>query len=126
MLLKIASSFIKRPKLLRLLLASYKNYLIKEFSDVLQAMKIRFILYGLSFVFCVLGLSSAMGSILLWAALPILNPQHAWLMMVLPLALLAVSLLFFILGNRLKIQLNFIAMRKKIKSDTQRICQSLI
>lgn len=124
MLLGIAKSIFKQPKLLLVLFSSYKNIIVKEYRDVLTAMKMRLMLYLLSILFLGLGLLSVVVSLLLWAALPSLNPQNYWLMIVLPISLLLASPLFFILASRLKIQLNFIEMRKKIKLDTQRICQS--
>jgi len=99
---------------------------LKEFRGVIRAMKIRFILYLLSFLFLGLGLLACIGSLLLWAALPFLNPRNAWLMIVLPIVLWVGSILFFVLANRLKIQFNCIAVCKKIQSDSQLISQSLI
>ena len=69
---------------------------------------------------------SCVVSLLLWAGLPILNPQNYWLMIVLPISLLVASPLLLVLANRLKIQLNFIEIRKKIKLNTRRICQTPI
>jgi hypothetical protein len=126
MLLVTAKSILKQPKLLLLLLTSYKNIIIQEYRDVLTAMKIRFMLYVLSVIFLGLGMLSCVVSLLLWAALPILNPQNYWLMIVLPISLFTASPLLLILANRLKIQLNFIEIRKKIKLNTRRICQTPI
>jgi hypothetical protein len=47
-------------------------------------------------------------------------------MIVLPISLLAASPLLLVLANHLKIQLNFIEIRKKIKLNTQRICQTAV
>lgn len=126
MLLVTAKSILKKPKLLLLLLMSYKNIIIQEYRDIFNAMKIRFMLYVLSILFLALGMLSCVVSLLLWAALPTLNPQNYWLMIVLPISLFTASPLLFILANRLKIQLNFIEIRKKIKLNTRRICQTLI
>lgn len=126
MLLRVVLSIFKQPRLLQLLLSNYIKTVLKEFRGVIRAMKIRFILYLLSFLFLGLGLLACIGSLLLWAALPFLNPHNAWLMIVLPIVLWVGSILFFVLANRLKIQFNYIAMCKKIQSDTQIISQSLI
>ena len=124
MLLVTAKSVLKQPKLLLLLLTSYKNIMIQEYRDIFNAMKMCFVLYMLSVIFLGLGMLSCVVSLLLWAALPILNPQNYWLLIVLPICLFSASPLFFIFASRLKVQLNFIEMRKKIKLNTQRICQS--
>jgi hypothetical protein len=126
MLLVTAKSILKQPKLLLLLLTSYKNIIIQEYRDIFNAMKMRFMLYVLSIFFLGLGLLSCVVSLLLWAALPILNPQNYWLMIVLPISLLSASPLLLVLANRLKIQLNFIEIRKKIKLNTRRICQTAV
>lgn len=97
-----------------------------EYRDIFNAMKMRFILYVLSIFFLGLGILSCVVSLLLWAVLPILNPQNYWLMIVLPISLLAASPLLLVLANRLKIQLNFIEIRKKIKLNTRRICQTIV
>lgn len=123
MLLVTAKSILKQPKLLLLLLTSYKNIIIQEYRDIFNAMKMRFMLYVLSILFLALGMLSCIVSLLLWAALPALNPQNYWLMIVLPISLFTASPLLLILANRLKIQLNFIEIRKKIKLNTRRICQ---
>jgi hypothetical protein len=126
MLLVTAKSILKQPKLLLLLLNSYKNIIIQEYRDIFNAMKMRFMLYVLSIFFLGLGMLSCVVSLLLWAALPILNPQNYWLMIVLPISLLAASPILLVLANRLKIQLNFIEIRKKIKLNTRRICQTTV
>jgi hypothetical protein len=126
MLLVTAKSILKQPKLLLFLLTSYKNIIIQEYRDIFNAMKMRFMLYVLSVLFLALGMLSCVVSLLLWAALPTLNPQNYWLMIVLPISLFTASPLLLILANRLKIQLNFIEIRKKIKLNTRRICQTPI
>ncbi len=126
MLLVTAKSVLKQPKLLLLLLSSYKNFIIQEYRDKFNAMKMRFMLYVLSIFFLGLGMLSCVVSLLLWVALPVLNPQNYWLMIVLPISLLAASPILLVCANRLKIQLNFIEIRKKIKLNTRRICQTAI
>ena len=126
MLLRIVLSIFKQPRLLQLLLSNYKKIVLDEFRGVIRAMKIRFILYLLSFLFFGSGLLASIISLLFWAALPFLNPHNAWMMIVLPIVLWIGSISFFILANRLKIQFNCIAMCKKIQSNTQLISQSLI
>jgi len=126
MLLVTAKSILKQPKLLLLLLTSYKNIIIQEYRDIFNAMKMRFMLYVLSILFLALGMLSCVVSLLLWAALPTLHPQNYWLMIVLPISLFTASPLLLILANRLKIQLNFIEIRKKIQLNTRRICQTPI
>lgn len=126
MLFRSVLSIFKQPRLIQLLLSSYKKIVLQEFRSVIRAMKILFFLYLLSFLLLGLGLVAGIGSLLLWAALPTLNPQNYWLMIVLPISLFTASPLLFILANRLKIQLNFIEIRKKIKLNTRRICQTLI
>lgn len=126
MLLRIVLSIFKQPRLLQLLLSNYKKKVLDEFRGVIRAMKIRFILYLLSFLFFGSGLLASIISLLLWAALPFLNPHNAWMMIALPIVLWVGSISFFILANRLKIKFNCIAMCKKIQSNTQLISQSLI
>ncbi len=126
MLLVTAKSVLKQPKLLLLLLSSYKNFIIQEYRDKFNAMKMRFMLYVLSIFFLGLGMLSCVVSLLLWVALPVLNPQNYWLMIVLPISLLAANPLLLVCANRLKIQLNFIEIRKKIKLNTRRICQTAV
>lgn len=126
MLLRIVLSIFKQPRLLQLLLSNYKKIVLDEFRGVIRAMKIRFILYLLSFLFFGSGLLASIISLLLWAALPFLNPHNAWMMIALPIVLWVGSISFFILANRLKIQFNCIAMCKKIQSNIQLISQSLI
>lgn len=125
MLFGIAKSIITQPKLLVLLFASCKKTIFKEFRGVIRAMKIRFILYVLSILFLGLGLMSCIGSLLLWAALPLLNSHNAWVMIFLPLLLFFISFLFYLSGNRLKIRLNFLGLSQTIKLNTEHICKSL-
>ncbi len=125
MLFGLAKSIITQPKLLVFLFAGYKNIVIQELRGLIRAMKILFILYGLSLFFVGLGTLSCIGSLLLWAALPFLNSQNAWLLVVMPIMFFMMGFVFYISGNRLKVRLNLLELRKKIKLNTEHICKSL-
>lgn len=61
-------------------------------------------LYALSIGFFALGVACAAVSVLLYSALPVLNPQSAWVLVVLPALLLAMGALLLWMAKQCKVE----------------------
>jgi membrane protein implicated in regulation of membrane protease activity len=63
----------------------------------------QWMLYALSVGFFVVGVACAAVALLLYSALPALNPQSAWVLVVLPAVLLVISAVLFVMAKQSKV-----------------------
>lgn len=117
MLRMVLKLMVMQPQLLLTHANNYKAFLFENLENTWGVIKSLLVLYLLSTLLLGLSLISAIGSILLWAALPILNHQNAWLLYVLPVALLLLSILFYVCAKSYKVQSVFNAIEEQIKLD---------
>lgn len=121
MLLKL---IVKQPNLLLTHVQNYADLLLEEVQQVVFTWKLRLLLYALSGAFLGLGIVSSTASLLLWGALPVLNPQNAWVLVVLPLVLTGLSACFYFVASRYKVEPLFEDIQEQLKLDMQAICQT--
>lgn len=114
---------VMHPERMLTHLSNYADFMTEEFQHALVAWRAWLWLHAMSWVCLGLSLASAVGALLLWAALPVLNPDHAWVMLVLPIALAAMGLLLQELAKRYKAGEFLANIHEQIKLDMLAICQ---
>ena len=77
----------------------------------------RLLLYALSLAGVVLGVVCAGVSFLLFSALPVLNEQSAWMLVMLPVVLLAVSAFLYLVARQSKVEPLFQDIQEQIALD---------
>lgn len=117
-------SVFMHPKLTLTLFGNYKNSFVKEYVNTLSRVKMRLFLFGLSVVSFIFGLSTLFGAVLLWAALPHLNPDNAWMLIVLPFTLLIACAILYVTASRYRIQPNLKVLNQQFRLDLKSICTS--
>lgn len=108
-------------------MAHVKSYadLVTEASQLaFTAWKLRLLMYALALTSLFLSLISATVSVLLWAALPVLNELNFWVLITLPMALLALSGIFYALAQRYKQAPWFSDVQEQLSLDLIAICQA--
>ncbi|PUE26722.1 hypothetical protein B9Z39_10370 [Limnohabitans sp. JirII-29] len=121
MLLKL---IVKQPNLLLTHAQNYADLLVEEVQRAVLTWKLRLLLYALSGALLGLGIVSSTASLLLWGALPLLNPQNAWVLVVLPFFLVGLSVCFYLAASRYKVEPLFEDIQEQLKLDMQAICQT--
>jgi predicted membrane metal-binding protein len=114
---------VMKPQLCLSHLGNYADLMLEELKMALTTWRVLFILYALSMA-C-LGLSVACGAaaLLLWAALPELNPENSWLLVGLPVGLLVISYLLFNAAQRYKTASFFEGIQEQLRLDMLAICE---
>jgi hypothetical protein len=95
---------VKQPQLLLTHAENYTDLFTHVCRRSLMQWQHQLLLYALSVGFFVLGVACAAVSVLLYSALPVLNPQSAWVLVVLPAVLLAISALLFLMAKQSKVE----------------------
>lgn len=114
---------VMHPERMLTHLSNYADFMVEEFQHALVTWRVWLLLYAMSWACFGLGLASAVGALLLWAALPVLNSDHAWVMLVLPMALAAMGLILQELAKRYKAGSFLVNIQEQIKLDMLAICQ---
>lgn len=124
MLSNLFKSLFMHPKSTLILFKNYGNLFVKEYVNTFSRLKMRLFLFGLSVVFFIFGLSTLFGAILLWAALPQLNPDNAWMLIFLPSSLFIACVSLYVTASRYRIQPNLEMLRQQFSLDLKSICTS--
>jgi len=99
-MLKMAFKLIVlQPELLLKHISNYSNFLIAEGSKALATWRKQMFLYVASALLFSLGIISATGSLLLWAAFPVLNQSTAWLLVFIPFFMILCSAAIFMMAR---------------------------
>ena len=69
-----------------------------EFKSSLNCLKQSIFLYLISFALICIGIITCLTSILLWAALPILDTQYSWILIFLPALIISIGVIFYVLA----------------------------
>lgn len=124
MLNVIFKLIVMQPKLLLTHVTNYADLFVEELQYAFVTWKFLLLLYVLSATCLGLGIATAAGAALLWGALPLLNPQNAWMLVVLPLTLLATSALFYVAAKRCSATPCFAGVQEQLKLDMLALCQA--
>ncbi len=123
MLENLFKSLIMHPKSTLILFKNYGNLVVKDYVNTFSRFKMRLFLFALSVAFFILGLSTLFGVVLLWAALPVLNPRNDWMLIFLPSSLIVARVSLYITATSYKIQPNLKMLHQKLRLDLKSICR---
>ena len=90
------------PELLKVHAQGYADLASHAWAQHLCTLKNRWVLYSLGALNLLLALILGGVALLLWCALPSIDARHAWVLLALPLTLLALSGLCWAWGSRLR------------------------
>lgn len=124
MLNVIFKLIVMQPKLLLTHVANYADLFVEELQYARATWRILLLLYVLSAACLGLSVAAAVGAVLLWGALPLLNPQNAWVLVALPLALLVAGFLFYVAAQRAMAMPWFAGVQEQLKLDMLAICKA--
>lgn len=108
---------ITQPRLLLTHAENYADLITEVLRRSLMQWQHRLLLYALSLAFLVLGVVCAAVSLLLFSALPVLNAQSAWILVVLPVVLFAVSAFLYLVARQSKVEPLFQDIQEQIALD---------
>jgi len=115
---------VMQPQLLMTHAKNYADLIMEGVQYTFSIWKSRMLMYALSSVFVALGAMSGVVALLLWGALPVLNPQNAWILVVLPVVLLSMSFLFYKLAHRYPTEALFDDIQEQLHLDLLAISQA--
>jgi hypothetical protein len=115
---------VMQPEVLLTHVKNYADLAVEELQHAFAAWRWRVMLYAVSVVLLGLGVLCGLGSVLLWAALPVLHASTAWVLLALPLTFLVVGLLFGIAAQRRKLPQLFEGIQEQLDLDMLAICQA--
>jgi len=95
---------VTQPQLLLTHVENYADLLTQVCRRSLMQWQHQLLLYALSMGLFALGVTCAAFSVLLYSALPVLNPQSAWVLVALPAALLAMGALLLWMAKQCKVE----------------------
>lgn len=103
---------------------SYSDLMVEGLQSALMTWKLRMLMYSIAVASFFFGLFTSFTAILLWAALPVLNEQFAWILIMLPLVLLLFAWIFYSLAKRYKVAPLFNDVQEQLNLDLLAICQA--
>lgn len=108
---------VMQPQLLLTHAHNYASLVVEGWEQALASWKMRLLMYGLSAISLLLGLACSMVALMLWAALPVLNPDKAWVLAALPVLLLVTSALFYRAAQRCQLETLFDEVQAQLELD---------
>jgi len=99
----ISQLLLIRPRFLIVRFKNLVDFFITEVENSITTLKIRIALYMVGIFFIGLGIICSAASILLWGALPVLNSNHYWVLVALPMIFLFIGGGFYFFGSIYKI-----------------------
>lgn len=124
MLRVIFKLIVTQPELLLAHVQNYADLIVEGLHATALAWKLRLLCYVLSAALLALSVLCGAGSLLLWGALPLLHPEHAWVLVALPLVLFIISVLFYFAAKSYKINPLFDDIQEQLSLDMLAICQA--
>lgn len=113
---------VLEPQLLMTHVKNYSDLMVESIQQSVQTWRLRLMMYTLASICLMFGLLSASVSVLLWGALPSLNEQNAWAMIVYPIVLFVASWIFFAVAKSYKIEPLFNDVQEQLSLDLLAIC----
>lgn len=104
-------------ELLQVHAQAYADMASQAWAQHLCTLKNRWLLYALSALSLWLALALAGVALLLWSALPHIDPRHAWVLPTLPMGCLLVSALLWVWARRLCARPGLHELREQIRLD---------
>lgn len=124
MLVAFLKLIVLQPQLVLTHAHNYADLMTDRLQHTFSTWRLRVLLYALSAIFFVLGAMGGVVALLLWGALPVLNSQNAWVLVVLPIVLLSMSLFIYGRARRYKIESLFDDIQEQLHLDMLAISQS--
>jgi hypothetical protein len=115
---------VMQPHLLLTHAHNYGSLLVEGWQEAVASWKSRLLLYLLSVISGVLGLACGAGALMLWAALPVLNSDNAWVLVALPVTLLLLSALLYQAAQRCQWVAAFDEVQSQLELDMLAIGQA--
>jgi len=115
---------VMHPQLLLTHAQNYADLVREEVQHTFITWRLRLFMFALSAAFLGLGVLSSAMALLLWAALPLLNPAHAWILVALPAAFFLISAFLYVLLKRQKNKPLLGDIQEQLKLDLLHICQA--
>jgi hypothetical protein len=112
------------PELLKVHAQSYADLASQAWAQHLCTLKNRWVLYLLGALNLLLALILGGVALLLWCALPSIDARHAWVLLALPVALLALSGVCWAWGRRLRTRPMLDEIKAQIQLDLLAIEQA--
>lgn len=112
------------PELLKSHAQAYADLANELMARYLCTLKNRWVMYGLSALAMLLALIFGGVALMLWAALPLQNATHAWVLLALPAISLVVSALFWWWARSLHLQPILREIQTQIQLDIQALQQA--
>jgi hypothetical protein len=115
---------VLEPQLLMAHAKSYSDLMMEALQQALATWKLRVLMFALAFACLCFSALIGLISVLLWAALPVLNEQSAWVLVMLPVALMLLSWFFYALAQSFKLEPVFNDIQEQLHLDLLAICQA--
>jgi uncharacterized membrane protein YqjE len=115
---------VLEPQLLMAHVKSYSDLMVEGIQQAVRTWKLRVMMFSIAVICALFGLLSTSVSILLWAALPILNEQNSWALIVFPVVLFVLSGLFLTIAKSFKVEPLFNEVQDQLQLDLLAICQA--
>jgi hypothetical protein len=115
---------VLEPKLLMAHVKSYSDLMVEGIHQALTAWKLRMLMLSFAFACMFFGALTSLVSVLLWAALPVLNEQNSWVLLVLPAVLFLLAWFFYAIAKSYKIEPLFNDVQEQLNLDLLAICQA--
>jgi uncharacterized membrane protein YqjE len=115
---------VLEPQLLMAHFKSYSDLMVESIQQAIITWRMRLLMYAVALVFLLLGVMSSSFALLLWAALPVLNEQYAWVLLGFPIFLLLGSWFFYAVAKSYKIEPLFNDVQEQLSLDILAICQA--
>jgi hypothetical protein len=115
---------VTQPEVLLMHAKNYADLAVEELQHAFVAWRWRVMLYAVSVVLLALAVLCGLGSVLLWAALPELHANTAWVLLALPLVLMIAGACFGVAAQRRKPPRFLEGIQEQLDLDMLAICQA--
>jgi TM2 domain-containing membrane protein YozV len=116
---------ISQPNFLKLHVKNLTEFVLNEIEKSFISYKKKLILRALSIFFIGSGILSILLSVLLWGALPQLNPNNSWILIAQPVLLLVIGAILYWISTNKRTESIFRIIVVKTKTETQLFLDSL-
>lgn len=124
MLSVIFKLMVTQPKAMLIHANNYADLLVDALRQAFQTWRLVLLLHALSLACLGLSLVCTVVSVLLWGALPVLNPTNAWVLVALPVLLFVAGLVLHQQAKRYSDMPFFIDVQEQLRLDLLAIRQA--
>lgn len=115
---------ITQPQLLLCHVENYVDLIIEIVDRTTRQWQRRWLLFALSLGFFALGVVCSLMSLLLFSALPVLNPHSSWVLFGLPISLLLIAAVLYVAAKRCKVEPFLQDLQEQIALDMLALCKA--